>query len=554
VLVRGLVTLAITFVLFATGVTCVNRLIIEPPKNQPHQPTQAPSEGNFSVTLVTNQEEYTAPSWEKLVAKLPQDSSSFRADYDAASSAHDVQRTTKVLEALWSQYKTPEVGNALADAYEYAHDPRRAISVLSTLAIDASNHAWARLGMAYLLSGHVDEAIQSLEKSLAVDGTSAVVYSNLATAYWGKADYRGAESTARAGLARFPDASSLYYSLAQTYFKMENLREAVSAYKDAIDLDPKSVMALNNLGLALQHMGYEDTAVQYWDYADRLNIPHAPLYLNLGQAAADSGNLEKAASYYQRALATDPDYSQARLALASILLQQEKFSEAREQMLAGSSSHGLSPEVMSEMLVTIAGQGAFSVALKFCKEFANAVQETCPIVRRLEELSHQNSADSKLKMGAIFSGTLGLHQTGLRYFDMAEKMSSQPASAIYSKGVTYLLMKSYGKAEFEFRLTLTVDPNYLGAKINLVAVYRLSGARSEEIKAIEDILEGATDKVVQFLEVERYGQLFKRLAELLIEEDRRREALQVLNRYAKLPDRYKDAAVMKQLRSMVTHP
>jgi tetratricopeptide (TPR) repeat protein len=107
------------------------------------------------------------------------------------------------------------------------------------------------------------------------------------------------------------------------------LNGAVACWRKALDLDPKDVKALTNLGNALQALGDVKGAIACYHKALALAPRLVETHTNLGQALQAQGEVKRALASYQQALALDPKYAPAHGALGQALLAQGHFAQAQ---------------------------------------------------------------------------------------------------------------------------------------------------------------------------------------------------------------------------------
>lgn len=92
-------------------------------------------------------------------------------------------------------------------------------------------------------------------------------------------------------------------------------------FKMALEIQPKNVRALNNMGLLLQQKGEYREAIRHYDIILSLGVvtKPSPIYYNIAVCLKRLGNLEGAKTYINRALAKKPD--------------EEIFLELKEEIL-----------------------------------------------------------------------------------------------------------------------------------------------------------------------------------------------------------------------------
>jgi len=92
-------------------------------------------------------------------------------------------------------------------------------------------------------------------------------------------------------------------------------------FKMALQIQPKNIRALNNMGLLLQQKGEFREAISYYEIILDLGVvtKPSPIYYNIAVCLKRLGNLEGAKTYINRALAKKPD--------------EEIFLELKEEIL-----------------------------------------------------------------------------------------------------------------------------------------------------------------------------------------------------------------------------
>jgi arylsulfatase A-like enzyme/tetratricopeptide (TPR) repeat protein len=129
---------------------------------------------------------------------------------------------------------------------------------------------WNFIGLAYWKKGDVPRALASFEKSLAIDGASAMTYHNQGTVHFDvflKTNRSGSYDLALANfqkaVALDPTYSPAFYSLGVAYFQAGNFRLAIGCLDKALALDPGLDEAHYFLGSAHLRMGDKPMAYQH---------------------------------------------------------------------------------------------------------------------------------------------------------------------------------------------------------------------------------------------------------------------------------------------------
>jgi tetratricopeptide (TPR) repeat protein/predicted Ser/Thr protein kinase len=119
------------------------------------------------------------------------------------------------------------------------------------------------LGRVYMQMGRWDEAIAELQQALRLDPDLFLAYFSLNTIYlYEKGDLDRAIETAERQLARDDRSARAYGQLAAAYVGKNDLRQAETAFRRSLDLDPRFVMDWYRLGHVLRLQGRYDEALK----------------------------------------------------------------------------------------------------------------------------------------------------------------------------------------------------------------------------------------------------------------------------------------------------
>ena len=100
--------------------------------------------------------------------------------------------------------------------------------------------------------------------------------------------------------------------------------EAVRHFQAALQLNPESAAAHNNMGNVLSALGQSHEAARHYRQAIKIRPTYAEAHNNLGSVIGSQGDLDGAIELFSRAVQLDPDYDEAARNL-------NKALEARDQ-------------------------------------------------------------------------------------------------------------------------------------------------------------------------------------------------------------------------------
>ena len=184
------------------------------------------------------------------------------------------------------------------------------------------------LGYAYVEQGVHDKAIPHLERAIAIAPHLKRAHYNLARAYRESGNLEAATNAVTETLrldANYQPAHELadtikqaHYNSGITHLNNERYSEAITAFQNAITLDPDFVAAHHNLGLAYLKMETYSRAVSSLEKTIALDPNHKAAYHALALAYLGQQELGKARDAAREALKIDATYQPARSLLEAV--------------------------------------------------------------------------------------------------------------------------------------------------------------------------------------------------------------------------------------------
>ncbi len=186
------------------------------------------------------------------------------------------------------------------------------------------------IGVMYHRKGELSEAGQSLREALRLNPSYSEALLALANIYESEGDFeRSREIAERAGaVARSAgdvvDATTrgklanLQAALGDAYREVGELREAIEAYRKALDRCPNFPDIRNRLGIALREAGLPDRSIAEFRRVLRSHPGFCDSIVQLGVTLYSLGRSEEAATEWESVLAEYPDREDARMYLRMI--------------------------------------------------------------------------------------------------------------------------------------------------------------------------------------------------------------------------------------------
>jgi tetratricopeptide (TPR) repeat protein len=219
------------------------------------------------------------------------------------------------------------------------------------------------LGLAYLRAGEYPKAELALNRALKLKPDSpealyllAQVYSDqkksvdaldllvrahklapqnadiiflLARVSMGQNYFEDAIPLLESGLQIAPKRADLRAALGESYFMSGKTEKAIEEFKALIALEP-SAGSYAFMGLSYRHLGRFDEAKRYFQEGLKLDRRNASCIFNMGYIEERQGNQAAAETFFQEALKSNPDFSEALLELANLRIANKKFGDAAE--------------------------------------------------------------------------------------------------------------------------------------------------------------------------------------------------------------------------------
>lgn len=180
-------------------------------------------------------------AWRELLAEMPHDEEAAVAAAEAVATQHKLDYARELTDLALHQADGGKLEDAIA-------------SYRKALELDPAQwEACNNLGVILAARNQVDEALALYRKALEHDPGNAFAHNNLGLALARKGDLEGAlkefRTAAEAGHAE------AVCNLGNALLSLRRVDEALAQYRKALEKDPKSVMAHNNLALVLEERG-----------------------------------------------------------------------------------------------------------------------------------------------------------------------------------------------------------------------------------------------------------------------------------------------------------
>lgn len=155
----------------------------------------------------------------------------------------------------------------------------------------------------YQIKENYEAAIASFQAGIILDPENSEILLSLGDVYMAENDLDKAIRAYCDSISVNPEDYRAYSKAGLALWEKDYLEEAIVSYHRAIEINPDYDIAKNNLGVIyLDGIGTPDEALFYFKEAIELNPNYTLAYFNAGRALQAMGDNNEAADYYQMAM------------------------------------------------------------------------------------------------------------------------------------------------------------------------------------------------------------------------------------------------------------
>lgn len=164
-------------------------------------------------------------------------------------------------------------------------------------------------------------------------------------------------SRVQAVAAATPAPEQVCDANADSFLGLENYPDAIRTHQAIIRKHPGDALAHYHLGFAYGMLGNKPGELREYRKAAALGLTNWDLFLNLGLAELDSGDLDAAAGALRVAVLLGPEHPESHFNLALVYERQGMLAEAEQQMLASLMLDPAQPDARNMLGVIYARRG-----------------------------------------------------------------------------------------------------------------------------------------------------------------------------------------------------
>lgn len=335
------------------------------------------------------------------------------------------------------------------------------------------------LGCEDLKNKMYDEAIKNFTKAIEDSSTFVSAYINLGLAYKGKDEIDEMERVYKKIIVIDPTKG--HYALGKLYTDKKRYHEAISEYKEALEVDSTYVDAWFGIGYVEEKLGNVKSAIESYQHALRLEPENASVRYSISKAYIMVEEYEKAVKELTVLKEIHPEDLDVRRTLGDALLGMKNYGGAKGEF-----------EYLSGRLPL-----DISVRIKLGKACEGLKDHKCALQAYKDAISIDTTdIAAYLHLIYLYLG-LGNLSEAEQFFNTARQINPEDQQVYYLSG-TILVKK--GDTFFERKEYKSAIDNYEKA---LVAYKRVaSGDDSCLIDSAKKAIESAESKLKRAKEEE----------------------------------------------------
>jgi protein O-GlcNAc transferase len=273
------------------------------------------------------------------------------------------------------------------------------------------------------------------------------------------------KSSSTAGFAQGQD----FLQKAVSFHQSGRLDKAILWYKKSLKAQPENVVALSNMGFALQACGKLEEAVVSCQKAIAIQPDYAQAHSNLGNALKEQGKFSEASLSYQKAIAIKPDYIEAHYNLGNVYQEQAKFDEAVASYKTAISLNPGFAQAHGNLGNALKAQGKLDEAVvSYQKAIAN----------------QPDYAEVYSNLGNTFSEQ-GKFDDAVSHFQKAITIQPDYAEAYSNLGNTLQLQGKLDEGVLIFKKAISINPSFVQAYSNLGNILQMQGKLDEAVASYQ---------------------------------------------------------------------
>ncbi len=336
-------------------------------------------------------------------------------------------------------------------------------------------------GLAHHSANRLDEAEARFRSAAQGDPRTAQAWRMLGLIAQQQGRFADSLDPTRRTIALERTASDLS-NLANALTRLGRAEEALTAAREAVELDPSLAAAQANLGVALRALDQREAAVDAFRKAATLEPRSAEAHANLGVTLTELGHVQAAEAALETALALAPNWADGWYNLGNARLRQLRLTQAEAaygRALVLEPSHG---DAHANLAATHKALGRQDLALA---HYADAAR-----LKPADPRVLQNHALTLAELGRhaeavpVYEAAIALDPTIASLHTNLGSALQEWARGRHDTGVLPLL----DRAILGHLAAIAIDPALLAARSNLGLALLARGRIPEAVQAFQEAI------------------------------------------------------------------
>ncbi|MCY3724106.1 MAG: tetratricopeptide repeat protein [Candidatus Poribacteria bacterium] len=333
-----------------------------------------------------------------------------------------------------------------------------------------NKHIYAHLGVAHIRLEAYQEAIEALQNAIVLDADLVDAHYYLGYAYVEQGSHDKAIPHLERAIAIAPNLKRAHYHLARAYRKSGNLEAATHAVTETLRFDPNYQRA-HELANAIKQAHYNrgitylnderySEAVTAFQNAITLDPDFTTAHYNLGLTYLKMETYARAVDALQKTITLDRTYKAAHHSLALAYLGQQELGKARA---AARETLKLDPNYQPALLLLAA------IDPSFTSPETQTPASPEPVQPANEQPGGKPRQETHYELGTAYK-TSKMYTEAIAEFQKAIDLDANFVAAYVSLGAVYLEMGQLDAAETAANAALRIDANSQSARQLLDAI------------------------------------------------------------------------------------
>lgn len=345
------------------------------------------------------------------------------------------------------------------------------------------------------------------------------------------------------------DDVMLYTKLGGLYTNVEKYKEAIEAYRRAVDLRPNDAFIYVSLGNIYQTIGENENALDAYNKAMELCPEYKYNYINIANIELAQKHYSEAQKYYNKFLELYPNNDDAKANLAeayfmdkqsdkacaifkemydanpaefkeylkygTVLYKTKQFNEAIPVLERAVETDNNSIKALAQLALCYQGIDDFQNAEKtyakmfliapdmneFRLDYANMLSAQSKNNEAIEQYNsyieaYPKDADGYINLGALYKRTDKL-DLAIENFEKAYELAPNDVDTVKDLAFCYHRKGEYGKAIKYYDIALLKEPNNYSINYNKAIALHAQENLVESIKAYEKVLTLKDDETIK---------------------------------------------------------